>query len=226
MPGLFCTTGALKDEWLTVPGRAGTSLLPYAHFNPTVHNRQTLHVSVPGRHTECRLSQSEPLASVPPCPLTSMNIIPGFCHSRSFLWIQQDQGLGQKMECQRAEEGEKEETHSLVFSCSSLDMFGSFPPMDLCTPCSLPCQSHLRHPNSGRPFYQHCSHSQSHLPNLPGLLFVPSCCFTSSYSIFFFFFATWNPIICCDYLFPEILVWDSSQWEYKLWEGRHCSFRR
>ena len=206
MPGLFCTTGALKDEWLTVPGKAGTSLLPYAHFNPTVHNGQTLHVSVPGRHTECRLSQSDPLASVPPCPLTSMNIIPGFCHSRSFLWIQQDQGLRQKMECQRAEEGEKEETHSLFFSCSSLDMFGSFPPTDLCTPCSLPCQSHLRHPNSGWPFY-HAAHTAS-----------PTCPICLAFSLFlhvallpltaffFFFFATWNPIICCEYLFLEILV--------------------
>lgn len=99
------------------------------------------------------------------------------------------------MECQRAEEGEKEETHSLVFSCSSLDMFGSFPPTDLCTPCSLPCQSHLRHPNSGRPFYQRCSHSQSHLPNLPGLLSLFLHVALLPLTAFFFFF-----------LLPEILL--------------------
>ena len=176
----------LREHWRMKDSLCQEGLGPHFCLMLTLiwlHNRHTLHVSVPGRHTECRLSQSDPLASVPPCPLTSMNIIPGFCHSRSFLWIQQDQGLRQKMECQRAEEGEKEETHPLFFFLFFFRHVLFIPAQGPLHPLrSLPCQSHLKHPNPGGPFY-HAAHTA-----------VPPAQ------------SAWNPIIYCDYLFPEILV--------------------
>ena len=77
------------EGWMTHCARKGWDLTSALRSLQSDFTQQTyITCACAWQHTECRLSQSEPLASVPPRPLTSMNIIPGFCRSRSFLWIQ------------------------------------------------------------------------------------------------------------------------------------------
>ena len=93
--------------------------------------------------------------------------------------------------------------------------------------CSLPFPSHLKHPSSGGPFPPL---TQPVLPTSSAWsLFVPLRCFTFSHSIFIYLFIYWLPeivlfmVITC---FWNYLLLDSSQWEYKLCEGRQWFFNR
>lgn len=149
------------EGWMTHCARKGWDLTPALRSLQSDFTQQTYITCVcTWWHTECRLSQSEPLASVPPRPLTSTNIIPGFCRSRSFVWIQQDQGLRQKRKCQRAEEGEERPIPCFFFLLFSrhvrfIPTQGPLHPL-----CSLPFQSHLQHLSSGGAFY-YAAHTAS-----------------------------------------------------------------
>ena len=195
MPGLFCTTGALKDGWLTAPGRAGISRLPYAHFSLTLHNRHTLHVRVPGSTR----SVDSPSLSLWPVSLPTPwlpwissqdSVAPDhfFEFSKTRVW-------GRKWsvrELRRERERERPipcfffffallqtrsvHSHPRTFARTVLSAVPVSPPTSFLRWALLP----------------HRSHSQSRPPNPPPL-FVPLCCFPSSYSIFLL-------------LLPEILV--------------------
>lgn len=64
------------------------------------------------------------------------------------------------------------------FSCSSLDMFCSFPPKDLCTPCALCHASLISNILTQEGPSTTLLTQQSHQPNLPEiLLFIVTTCF-------------------------------------------------
>ena len=204
MPGLFCATGALKDGWLTVPGRAGTSRLPYAHCNLTLHNRHTLHVRVPGG-TRSVGSPSLSLCQCPSPPPDFHEYHPRILSLQIISLNSVRPGSEAENEVSESWGGrERERPIPCMFVfCSSPDTFGSFPPKDLCTHCALSRSSLISnifpHQGPSTPLLTRpVPPAQSPGPALfLCVAFLPLRAF--------FFFVTWNPIICCDYLFPELL---------------------